>query len=285
MNTSPYITKNYVLSDQDFKFLSELAGEHAGINIPDSKRELVYGRLSRRLRKLQLDSFTEYCALLKEDGSDEFTHFVNALTTNVTSFFRESHHFDFLQQTVIPDLVKKRGAEPHPRLRIWSAGCSTGQEPYSIAMTLKDSAIDLNRWDVKVLATDLDSNVLETAREGVYELDHTKDELPLQCKRWITIVKKQNKKIISVDPQIKKLIAFKQLNLMEDWPMKGPFDVIFCRNVQIYFTKTTQKVLINTFADFLGKGGYLIIGHSESLFGLTDRFKSVGKTIHMKITR
>jgi chemotaxis protein methyltransferase CheR len=234
---------------------------------------------------LQLDSFKEYCELLKEDGTDEFTHFVNALTTNVTSFFRESHHFDFLQQTVIPDLVKKHGHQARPRLRIWSAGCSSGQEPYSIAMTLKESAIDLNRWDAKVLATDLDSTVLATAREGVYEINHLKDELPQRCKRWVNVVKKQNKEYVIVDPKIKELITFKQLNLMDDWPMNGPFDVIFCRNVQIYFTKTTQKMLINAFADFLNKGGYLIVGHSESLIGLTDLFKSVGKTIHQKTTR
>ncbi len=278
------IAKDFVLTDRDFKFLRELAHTHAGINIQPTKRELVYGRISKRLRALNLDSFKEYCALLKEGETDEFIHFINAITTNITSFFRESHHFDYLQQTIIPELIKKHGHENRPRLRIWSAGCSTGKEPYSIAMTLKDSAINNNRWDTKILATDLDSNVLDTAREGNYKFDRTKDTLPPRCKRWVNIENQKTGQSISMKPEIKKFITFNQLNLMDEWPMSGQFDVIFCRNVIIYFNKETQMKLINRFADILTEDGYLIAGHSEGLFGLTDKLRLVGKTIHQKIS-
>jgi len=280
---SACILKDFELSEKEFKFLRELAGKHSGINLTEAKRELIYGRLARRVRALKLSGFAEYCTLLKEGKTDEFKHFINALTTNVTSFFREQHHFDYLDRTILPALAHQHRQTLRPRLRIWSAGCSTGEEPYSIGMTLRESVIDVDRWDARVLATDLDSNVLQTARAGIYPLERVTAEFPQRYRRWVTVKNREDNPILSVSPKIRSMITFRQLNLMDDWPMSGPFDVIFCRNVIIYFTKETQRTLINCFANFLTHGGYLIVGHSESLYKITDRFCLLGQTVHKKI--
>ena len=280
--------REYLLTDKDFNYLSELAGELAGIKLSSGKRELIYGRLVKRLRALGLKDFKAYCALLKEaeeegGNKEERTHFINSITTNVTSFFRENHHFDYMSETLIPELIRKKEGEANPRLRIWSAGCSSGKEPYSIAMVLKECIPDLERWDAKILATDLDSNILDIARTGIYPNDHVK-EIPLEkYKRWFKMGSGVNEGAIKVIDPIKDMVTFRELNLTEKWPMKGPFDIIFCRNVTIYFGRETRVTLLNKFADYLDDNGHLFVGHSESLFGLTNRFSTVGRTIHRKI--
>jgi len=277
------INREFLYAESDFDYLSKIAGEYAGINLTDAKHELIYSRLSKRLRKLGMSNFAQYCELLKQGDKAEFTHFINAITTNVTSFFRENHHFDYLAHKFIQQNVMKKGGKKQPRLRVWSAGCSSGEEPYSIAIILKENIPDINRWDVKILATDLDSNILEIACRGVYPEDRLENVSPSRRERWFKIGNGINKGMVKINDEIKSMITFRQLNLTGDWPMHGPFDAIFCRNVTIYFDKPTRMRLVDRFADILSEDGCLFIGHSESLFGTSNRFYSIGKTIHRKV--
>lgn len=267
--------KEFLMTEGDFDEIADLALKHTGIVLGRHKANMVYGRIARRLRQLGLMSFAEYLSFLRDNFSDESTNFINLITTNLTSFYRESHHFDFLEKTVIPELKNKS----ERKIRVWSSGCSIGQEAYTIAVTLAQANFAAN-WDIKILATDLDSNVLEKGRNGIYPAENG-DNVPdhifkayFQCSK--------DEKSIRVKDSIRDMVHFKRLNLLEQWPMKGRFDVIFCRNVVIYFNRETQRKLFNRFADCLPVGGYLFIGHSESLNGLTDRFESVGNTIYRK---
>jgi len=274
--------REFKFTDKDFMTLRDLVNWHTGISLSLSKKELVYSRLTRRLRKLNLQSFKSYCQLLQSDNrGEELVHFINAVTTNLTSFFRESHHFDFLSKTMLPELAARKVIRP--RLRIWSAGCSTGEEPYSIAMSVKESFPLHNNYDIKILATDLDSSVLEKATNGIYSREKLSSIMPHRQKKWFRKGHSLNSGYVQIKPEVQNLVTFRQLNLMNDWPMKGPFDGIFCRNVIIYFDKPTQKVLIDRFANILANGGYLFLGHSESLFKVTSRFKLVGQTIYQKL--
>lgn len=272
----------FEFADQDFQRIRRIINDIAGISLADGKRELVYSRLSRRLRSLGLRRFDEYCRLLETGGenNEEIGEFVNALTTNLTSFFRESHHFEFLGAELLPALIRERGAS-HRRIRIWSAGCSTGEEPYSIAMVLRE-ILPAVGWDVKILATDLDSNVLATAERGVYEESRIKGLPEARVQRWFQRGRGSQSGQVRVIPALRELITFRRLNLMHDWPMRGPFDVVFCRNVVIYFDKPTQRGLFERFADLLVERGHLFVGHSESLFKVTDRFVPLGKTIYQR---
>ncbi len=270
---------DFVFTDKDFKFIATLIGEHAGIVLGEIKRDLVYGRLVKRLRALGMKKFSDYCAYL-DNGSNkvEFEEFVNALTTNLTSFYRESHHFDYLQDEILTRLMREPGRKS---LRIWSAGCSTGPEPYSIAMTVADTVPA--DWDVKILATDIDTKVLATAASGIYELDLANRGLTSdRLKRWTMRGKGERANQIKMRPELSAMITFRQLNLLEAWPMKNQFDIVFCRNVVIYFDKSTQEKLFDRFANQIHPNGHLIIGHSESLNKVCDRFKLVGKTIYQR---
>lgn len=276
--------KEFLFTENDFNYLSQLAGTRTGINLSSGKRELIYGRLARRLRTLGLKSYKQYCDRLKDGDEEELTHFINAITTNVTSFFRENHHFEFLAKNLLPNLVKKHDGVNRPRLRVWSAGCSSGEEPYSIAMVLQESIPEIDLWDAKILATDLDSNILDKASRGVYPLQRIEDISLARRKRWFNQGIDNNAGTTKVRDELRRMITYRQLNLTEEWPMRGPFDVIFCRNVTIYFDKPTRIMLLNRFANLLSEGGHLFVGHSESLFGLTDRFRSVDRTIHQKVS-
>jgi len=273
--------REFNFTDHHFNLLRTLVNKHTGISLSDAKRELVYGRVTRRLRKLGLCNFDQYCRLLKKNPDTELANFVNAITTNKTEFFREAHHFDYLKDTAIPNLLKSR--EPARRIRIWSAGCSTGQEPYTIAITLLESLPHINYWDVKILATDIDSDVITKAREGMYQEDIIDGISDKRLKRWFKRGKGENEEMVRASSELQELISFKTLNLMGEWPMRGPFDIIFCRNVVIYFDKPTQKKLFNRFAEILADDGLLFIGHSESLFNISDRYKHLGRTIHEKV--
>ena len=278
------VFQQFEFTDHDFQYICDLVEDHAGIHLTDSKRELVYGRLARRLRHLGLGSFRQYCEILKQGDSGEFVQCINAITTNVTFFFREDHHFDYLATTVLPGVFKKYMHHTKPRLRIWSAGCSSGEEPYSIAMVLKKLVLFSGDLDIKILATDLDSDILDKARTGIYTRDQVGKAALRNNRHWFRKDPGKNERLVHIGPEIKELVFFKQLNLAAPgWPMQGPFDVIFCRNVMIYFSKETRQSLCDRFADFLTDDGYLFIGHSESLVSCTDRFKSVGKTIYRKI--
>jgi chemotaxis protein methyltransferase CheR len=269
--------REFTLSDSDFAHIVTRIQEASGIVLSDGKRDLVYGRLAPRLRKLGCASFAAYLRHLDEEGgADEQIRLVNSITTNLTSFFREKHHFDRLADEIIPELRRSGGV---PRLRIWSAGCSSGQEPYSIGMVVKKTLVDLARWDALILATDIDSDMVAHAEAGVYD-SSTAETIPAP---YSSFVRPSGPQTISVDGAVKALIRFKRLNLIGPWPMSGSFDVIFCRNVVIYFDKDTQRTLFDRFADMLRPEGWLFIGHSESLHRVSDRFRHVGQTSYRKI--
>lgn len=273
--------KEFHFSDKEFNFIRKLVGDRTGIVLSDAKRQMVYGRLSRRIRQLGLSSFTSYCELLENGDENELVEFTNAITTNLTSFFRENHHFEFLTNTLFPALIKKNSHTR--RVRIWSAGCSSGEEPYSIAMCVREAFPASGGWDVKILATDLDSNMVQRAKEGVYTLERVEGLTPKRMKRWVKQGKGTNSHLVKMSSQLQELITFKQLNLMHEWPMKGQFDVIFCRNVVIYFNKDTQRILFERYANQISSDGHLFIGHSESLHNVSNRFKLLGRTIYQKI--
>jgi chemotaxis protein methyltransferase CheR len=275
------VQHEFKFTNADFAFIAGMIGQHTGIMLGSHKRNLVYGRLARRLRALDLQDFGEYCDLLKgPEGAAEVGLLVNAITTNMTSFFREAHHFDHLRDFLAKRMTERRGGA-RSRLRIWSAGCSSGEEPYSIAMTMREACNDhLPGWDAKILATDIDTSVLATAETGIYPEDRITPVPPAYRARYIA---PGPGRAIAVADSLRSLISFKQLNLLEDWPMSGPFDVIFCRNVVIYFDKPTQRRLFDRFADMLAEGGLLYVGHSESLFRVCDRFAAAGRTIYRKI--
>jgi len=265
----------FQLSDQDFRRIVAIVRAHSNINLTDGKRNMVYGRLGRRLRSLGFSSFQDYCALLESpEGESERELMINAITTNLTGFFREQHHFDFLETGVLAALRDR--PPPGRRLRIWSAGCSSGEEPYSIAMTLRAAIPDIDRWDARILATDIDTNMVEHGAAGRYE-PRRAASIPERFQRRFT---EDRAGAVNMNDELKSLIVFKPLNLFDPWPMSGPFDVIFCRNVVIYFDKKDQRILFDRFAEILAPGGWLFIGHSESLFRVTDRFKHMGRTIY-----
>jgi chemotaxis protein methyltransferase CheR len=271
--------REFEFGNEDFEALRKLVKQITGINLSDQKRELVYGRLARRLRALQLKSFAEYRELLAQDGGREIAQFCNAITTNLTAFFREPHHFDYLRDHVLMPMVNSGAGK---RLRIWSAGCSTGEEPYSLAMTVLESVPDLRRWDVRILATDLDSDVLERGRRGVYSEDRFKNVTLQRRSRFFTERREREGLCYEATPELKSLITFKQLNLMHPLPMRGPLDAIFCRNVVIYFDKDTQRDLFARVAQLQRPGDLLLLGHSESLFKVSEDYTLIGKTVYRR---
>lgn len=273
------MSREFRFTDKDFTHIRKLVAEKTGIHLSEAKRDMVYSRLSRRLRALNLERFDHYCHLLKDDSHDEMVQFINAITTNLTAFFRENHHFEYLKNTVLPGLFHSKTDK---RIRIWSAGCSTGEEPYSIAMTVSEAARAYKDWDIKILATDLDTNVVQKASSGVYTMQRVNGISNSLLQTYFQKSTDARSDEIRVVKSLRDMITFKPLNLMHDWPMKGPFDVIFCRNVVIYFDKPTQRILFDRYANLLSDNGHLFIGHSESLFKVSDRFKLIGGTMYQK---
>ena len=271
--------REFHFTEQDFRRIQRLAGEHTGIRLPDGKKDMVYSRLAPRIRARGLADFHSYLERLEaSDEPDDLTEFINAITTNLTSFFREPHHFDHLRHTLLPQLLQARAAQR--RLRIWSAGCSTGPEPYSIAMVVRE--VVPADWDVKILATDLDTNVLATAAKGVYPMEQITGVSEARLKRWFLKGRDGMRGMVRARQELRDMIRFRQLNLLKEWPLRGPFDIIFCRNVIIYFDKPTQQVLMERYADLLAPDGHLLIGHSESLYRVSQRFELLGQTIYRK---
>jgi len=273
------------LSNEDFAFICQFVYESTGIVLNESKREMVYRRLTRIVRERKLDSFSEYCQLLKQQEEQEKDYFINAITTNLTSFFREQHHFDYLSDIELPKLLSEKRvlSNGKKRLRIWSSACSTGEEPYSIAITLFEKMkLELINWDAKILATDIDSNVLSKGKKGVYDYQRIENLSEHFKRQYFHRGIGKNIDNVKVDKKINDLITFKQLNLLHEWPMKGPFDVIFCRNVIIYFDKKTQQELFARYYNMLAPGGLLMLGHSESLGPFQQYFENVGRTVFRK---
>lgn len=271
--------REFRFTAEDFNVLRKMSNEHSGIQVPDERFDMFYSRLSKRVRKLGLNDFKEYCAYLKNNHEDEFTEFINSITTNLTSFFREQHHFNYLKSTVLPELLQRN--KNTKEISIWSAGCSTGEEPYSIAITMLENLP--KDWKVKILATDLDTHVLNTASTGVYTEDRIVD-LPTEIlKRWF-LKSKSSPGYVKVKPELQQIITFNQLNLMQEFPMKMPFDVIFCRNVLIYFDRETKASLAKRYAKLLNSKSWLFIGHSESLNQICNEFELVSTTTYRKNT-
>jgi len=269
------------LSDNEFNKIRDRIYKIAGISLGEAKRTLVISRLSKLLKPKGLASFDDYVNFLDHKAAPkDHQEFVNALTTNLTRFYRESHHFDHLVKQVgkiiaAPNQLRANGK---PRLRIWSAGCSTGQEPYTIAMCLMGHYPQLRSWDFRILATDVDTQVLERAAQATYP----ETELEGLSKQQAKIFERAGDTMIRVPANLRKLMTFKPLNLMKNWPFKGPFDAIFCRNVTIYFDKPTQTKVFERFAQLLGDEGYLYIGHSENMRAEEIGFSLCGKTIYKR---
>jgi len=272
------IEREFEFTKHDFDLLRQLVNKYTGINLSEHKQEMLYSRLSRRLRALKLTSFSQYYKFLKSDGGEELIQFVNAVTTNLTAFFREPHHFELMEKILLPYLLEKKRASR--RLRLWSAGCASGEEAYSMAMVVKE--VVPADWDVKILATDLDSSVLAKGMKGVYEEERVNGISLERLHHWFKKGTGLQTGKVQVAPELQSLITFKHLNLIHQWPMRGPFDMIFCRNVVIYFDKATQKVLFERFANLLEKDSYLLIGHSENLFQLSTRFRLLQQTVYVK---
>jgi len=269
--------KEFSMTDSDYRFISQAVYDECGIVLSDQKRDMVYSRLARRVRLLKLSSFADYIRYLETNEASEFTEFINAITTNLTSFFREPHHFEFMKKKVLPEMKKNHVNDR--RVRIWSAGCSTGMEPYSLAMTLHNKFP--SNWDFKILATDLDTNVLDTAKNGIYQSESVTGVNDSLLQNFFKQDASGDR--YKVKDKLKQLITFKQLNLLEPWPMKGPFDVIFCRNVVIYFDLKTKNRLFERYYELLRPNGYLILGHSETMSREVKLFKPLGTTIYQKI--
>ncbi len=284
LSATPVVEQGgFVLTEKDFRWLRSLAEQHSGIMLPDAKRTMLYSRLSKRLRALGLPDFAAYRKRLENRDSGEFREFINALTTNLTSFFREPHHFDHLAVAAMPARMAERRARHDNRFRIWSAAASTGEEPYSIAMTVLENMPGGAHWDFRVLATDLDTQVLAKARAGIYR-DETLERIDdTRRRRWFFRGVGKFAGLVRVKPALQEPVEFRPFNLVKPWTLPEPFDAIFCRNVVIYFDKFTQRDLFARMADVLVPGGYLYLGHSETLFEISDRFELVGKTTYRKL--
>lgn len=280
--TATLCAQSYSISEKEFKLFRDIIYHHTGIQITEKKTNLVVARLSKRLRALNLQSFSEYYDYLNTslDASSELNNLINRITTNKTDFFREKHHFDFLSKEVFPACIEsaKRGGER--RIRIWSAGCSSGEEPYSLAMTIADSFRDERGWDLKILATDLDTDVLMKAYKGVYSSQQI-TPVPIE---YLSRYFFRTSDGYEISHQIKSMVTFRKLNLMDNsFPMKKPFDMIFCRNVMIYFDDDTKHELARKYHSHLKSNGYMFVGHSESLMYMKHLFRFLKHTVYIKV--
>jgi chemotaxis protein methyltransferase CheR len=268
----------YAITPKEFEQFRALIYQESGISLNDNKQTMLVSRLSKRLRTLQLDSFQAYYDLIAgQTGGDEFTLLLDLVSTNKTDFFREPRHFDFLRDQILPVLGSTRS------IRIWSAASSSGEEPYTIAMTLYDGVADPERWDFKILASDISTRVLARAASGVYEEDRVR-EIPKEIVERHFLKGVGNRAgMVKVKPHLAEMVRFRRINLMDkSYPIKTPLDLIFCRNVMIYFDRPTQAELTAKFYRYLKPGGFLFIGHSEGLQRLDQSFLSVAPTIYQK---
>lgn len=269
------------LSDAEFAQLSQLVYQHAGIHLPAQKKELVRSRLTKFLRTRKLTSFQEYYRQVLEDSSGlELINLLDAVSTNMTAFWREPKHFEFLGQELVPTLRQK--CKGTPQWRLWSAGCSSGEEPYTLAMVLLNALPAKDLSGVKIHASDINTQVLNQAQRGIYPLSRVEPLSQEWRRRFFQKGVNQWEGFVRVKPEVKQLVQFFRFNLMDPFPFREEFDVIFCRNVMIYFEKATQTELIKKFHQCLKPGGYLFIGHSESLCNVSHQFAYVKPTIYRK---
>jgi chemotaxis protein methyltransferase CheR len=273
------------LKDTDFTKISALVHAISGIVLPDNKRPMVQSRLLRRVQALRMSTLSDYVEFVTGPaGMTERSHLLSAVTTNVTAFFRETHHFETLEKTILPAL--KQSVMGGRRLRLWSAGCSSGEEPYSLAACVTAAIPNASRLDVRILATDIDQTMVEHVRAGKYTSDAVRDLENEWSSRLFGLPAKEvmRRGSAEIAAPLQAMVRCKSLNLQEEWPMKGLFDVIFCRNVVIYFDKQTQERLWSRFAAVLQPGGYLMIGHSERVTGAAlSAFSSEGITTYRRL--
>ncbi len=269
---------DYPITKQEYDRIRALLYHESGISLGENKQPLVVSRLSKRLRELKIDSFAAYYDRVRQDDSGgEFTRMLDLLSTNKTDFFREPKHFDYLRERILPAL------EPERRIRIWSSACSTGEEPYTIAITLHEHIENSASWDIGILASDISTRVLAHAAAGLYGEERMTTVSPDIARRHFLKGRGKSAGLVKVKPHLSKIIKFRRLNLMSDtFPIKSPLDLIFCRNAMIYFDRPTQERLIAKFHRYLKPGGHLFIGHSESLQWLQHDFVTVAPTIYRK---
>ncbi len=265
--------REFQFTDTDFERVRTLIYKHAGISLAPVKRDMVYSRLARRLRATGHTSFNTYLDHLEHSNAEEWEGFINALTTNLTSFFREEHHFPIFAEHL------RRIGNLRP-VRIWCSAASTGEEPYSIAMTVLET-FGNNAPQVSIIASDLDTNVLATAQRGIYPMERVEKLSPERLRRFFLKGTGTQEGMACVRPELQRMIEFRRINLLDpSWPLRAPLDVIFCRNVMIYFDKPTQYKILSRFAPLLQDDGLLFAGHSESFLHAADLFKSLGKTVY-----
>ena len=271
------------MADREYKRFSDFIHTECGIKLPPSKKTMVEARLQKRLRSLNMSEFREYCEyVFSSKGLDEeLIHLIDVITTNTTEFFREPRHFEILNQIVLPKWLAEHRAGR--TLRLWSAGCSTGEEPYTLAMVLSEFAARNANFRFSILATDISTKVLQRAAQGVYSEDKSSGINYDLKKKYLMRSKDRSRKEVRFAPEIRRNIQFSRLNFMHDFRFKDPMDIIFCRNVLIYFERDTQEQLINKFCDNLNKGGHLFIGHSESLTGMDLPLSQLAPTVYTRI--
>lgn len=280
MNSNKFEIKKIALSDEEFAKLRDLVYKISGISLSETKRELVISRFSRRLKALKIKSFSDYYNLLiSPSGFTEVQNFINSITTNKTDFFREAHHFDFLVSKIIPVLLAKKKRV----VKIWSAACSTGEEPYTIAMVMSKHFVEKYNIPVKILATDIDTNVLTVASKGVYDSSIISVLPEEYMKKYFLRGKQDSIGLFKVKDTIRQMVTFKQLNFVAtEYPITTTFDIIFCRNVIIYFNPETKRRVVNKLYRYLNPGGYIMMGHSETLFDMVDGLTYLKNTVYQK---
>lgn len=274
-----------VLKDREFSRFSSFIYDEVGIKMPPAKKTMLEARLQKRLKALGLNTFEEYADFVFSAAGkgDELIHLIDVVTTNKTDFFREPAHFDYLVKSAIPSLIDDRDAGIRNPLKIWSAGCSTGEEPYTLAMVLSEFTASNPGFRTSILASDISTSVLSKARNAIYTEDRV-DTIPLQLKKkYLLRSKDTSKSLVRIAPQLRTMVSFRRLNFMEDFGLQDQMDIIFCRNVIIYFDKPTQERLLNRFHRQLVRGGFLFLGHSETLNGLNVPLHSVASTVYRKL--
>ena len=278
------VIREMVATEGEFKLFRDLIHAHTGIALGPHKRTLLQARLAKRLRTLRLTSFTEYHRHLEQDPTgEELTHCLNAITTNKTEFFREGHHFRYLTEELVPALRTRSARTGNRSVRVWSAGCSTGEEPYTIGITLLEALGGTRGWDLRILASDIDTEVLDRAAAGVYSLEQVAAvPRPLLARYFLRGVG-ERAGLVSVRPELRALVRFRRINFLEDpWPIRTRFDAIFCRNVLIYFDRPTQQRLLERFVGLLKGDSVLFLGHSENIHGLVTGLDHIGNTIYLR---
>ena len=285
--TTTIASHTFELTAAEFRDLGDVVHRYSGVTLHTGKMDLVRAHIARQLDAGAFQSVAEYIGRMRRDVTvNEMTLLIDAITTNLTGFFREEDHFRYLRDTFLPALVARKRRTGNRRIRAWSAGCSSGEEPYTMAMVLNDVLDRGGTWDAKILATDISTRVLQIAKTGSYRQDRLRDVPETLANRYFVRdveASSAGQTAFAVKPVVRELVSFRRLNLMDDpWPFSGTLDAIFCRNVMIYFDSATQQRLVERYWDKLDSGGLFFTGHAESLAGISHGFRSVGPTVYEK---